>query len=500
MAQRREDAGLMRGVAEAVAMSQTPTPIVRVGQTPPAIPGYQLLHRVGEGGMGEVYVARQLALGRLVAVKFLTPEPGVEPHEALDRFHREAELMARVSHPNIVSIFDFGSVGNQPYLMMEYIEGGDLRRRMTPGEPADVGDVRSVLRPVCEALSYLHRQGILHRDLKPENILIHDEINPKVADFGIAVLSGGASTLTRTGHGLGTLGYVAPEQQYRLRIDERTDQYSLAAVAYELLTGEKALGVFKPPSYHNARLDPRVDAVILRALQEDPSERYASIHDFGTALDEALAAVRQASRWPLARTSTVLAILVAALTTIAVAWPRMSARLVPPEAPGRLGHDPAVRTAGPQPAAGTASPAAGPDEPGDRALAEGQRKLVELRAYLSWIEQGRPQGRAGQAVATANWGEAERIVSEQVEKIAYDLWDSNGRPTGEAGRRAEKINRLAAQQILRKQLQEAISRVEQPAAREPQASDPKAAHDPPLPPVGPPSQRIDAGANQSPRE
>jgi hypothetical protein len=408
--------------------------------------------------------------------------------------------MARVSHPNIVSVFDFGSVGNQPYLVMEYIEGGDLRRRMTPGEPADVGAARSLLSPVCEALSYLHRQGILHRDLKPENIMMHNGIDPKVTDFGIAVLSGGVGTLTRTGHGLGTLGYVAPEQQYRLRVDERTDQYSLAAVAYELLTGEKALGVFKPPSYHNARLDPRVDEVILQALQEEPSERYPSIHDFGKALDEALAAVRPRSRWPLARALAVLAILGAALTTIAIAtiaiaWPRMSARLVPPEAPGRIGHDRAVGTTEPQSAAVTASAAAEPDEPGDKTLSEGLHQLVELRAYLSWVEQGRPQGPAGQAVEAANWDEAERIVKEQVEKIAYSLWESRGRPTGEAGRRAEKVNRLSAQQILRDQLQEAIRRVGQQAAQEPQASPPEAAHDPPSPPAGPSSRQVNAGAN-----
>jgi hypothetical protein len=478
-------------------MSRTPSPIVRIGQTPPAIPGYELLHSVGQGGMGEVYVARQLALGRLVAVKFLAPDPEVEPHEALERFRREAELMARVSHPNIVSVFDFGCVGNQPYLMMEYVEGGNLRRRMTPGEPADVGDVRSVLNPVCEALSYLHRQGILHRDLKPENILMQDEINPKVADFGIAVLSGGVSTLTRTGHGLGTLGYVAPEQQYRLRVDERADQYSLAAIAYELLTGEKALGVFKPPSYHNARLDPSVDAVILRALQEEPSERYPSIREFGEALDEALVVVRPQSRWPrpLARSLAVLAILVAALATIAIAWPGMTARLAPPEAPGGIGHEPTVRATEPRPAT-----AAGPNEPGESALAEGQRKLVELRAYLSWLEQGKPEGDAGRAVEKANWIEAERIVSEQVEKIAYSLWKSSGKPTGEAGRRAENVNRLVAQQVLRTQLEEAISRVEQQAARGPQARTPEAAPASPMPPAGPSSQHIDAGANQSPRE
>jgi hypothetical protein len=464
------------GTAEAKAMSRTPTPIVRIGQMPSAIPGYELLHQIGQGGMGEVYVARQLTLGRLVAVKFLAPEPGVEPHEALDRFRREAELMARVSHPNIASVFDFGCVDDRPYLVMEYVEGGDLRRRMTPGEPADVGDVRSVVGPVCEALSYLHRQGILHRDLKPENILMHDEINPKVADFGIAVLSGGASALTRTGHGLGTLGYVAPEQQYRLKVDERADQYSLAAIAYELLTGEKALGVFKPPSYHNARLDPGVDAVILRALQEEPSERYPSIRAFGKALDEALAAVRPRSRWPLARTLTVLAILGAASAAIATAWPGISAWL-------------ASTSAAPE-----------PDEPTDAALAEGQHELVKLRAYLIWIEQGKPEGLAGQAVEKANWSEAERIVGEQVDKIAYGLWESSGRPTDEAGRRAEKVNRLAAQKILRPQLEEAIGRAEQQATRGSQARAPEAAPDPSSPPTGPSSQHSDAGDNQTPRE
>ena len=299
-----------------------------------------------------------------MAVKFLAATSELDSQEALGRFRREAELMALVSHPNIVSVFDFGSVGSQPYLVMEYVEGGDLRRRMTPGEPAEVDDVRAMLSPVCAALSCLHRQGILHRDLKPENILMHDEISAKVADFGIAALCGGVGSLTQTGHGLGTLGYVAPEQQYRLKIDERTDQYSLAAVTYELLTGQKPLGVFKPPSYHNARLDHGVDAVIIRALQEEPSERYSSIQEFGKALDEALAAVRPGLRRPFPRTLTAFAILGAAIVTIAIAWPRMRARLMPPEAPGRFGHDPAARAAEPQSAAATAPAATGREEPG----------------------------------------------------------------------------------------------------------------------------------------
>jgi hypothetical protein len=125
---------------------------------------------------------------------------------------------------------------------------------------------------------------------------------------------------------------------------------------------------------------------------------------------------------------------------------------------------------------------------------------VELRAYLSWVEQGKPKGNEGHAVEMANWTKAEPIVSEEVKRIAYSIWESSGKPEGEAGRRAEKVNQLAAQQILRRQLEEAIDRAEKQAARLPQPSVPEAAHDSPMPPTGPPSQHIDAGANQSPRE
>jgi serine/threonine protein kinase len=139
--------------------------------------------------MGLVVLARQVRLGRPVAIKFLSIDDpsGIGPRAA--RFRREAELMARISHPNILSIYDSGEIDELPYLVMEYVEGGDLRRLMRPGRPMmPTSQACSILSAVAGALGHLHRVGILHRDLKPENILMHDGDNPKVADFGLAVL------------------------------------------------------------------------------------------------------------------------------------------------------------------------------------------------------------------------------------------------------------------------------------------------------------------------
>ncbi len=266
---------------------------------PPTIPGYEILEPIGRGGMGEVFLARQQNLARKVAVKVLAHgfEQGADAARRLARFRREAELMARVSHPNVLAVFDCGVVDDRPYLVMEYVEGGDLRRRLEPGRPLPVAAVVAILRPVAEALACLHRNGILHRDLKPENILMHDEGNPKVADFGIAVLRPvGTTPPTATGQGLGTLGYAAPEQQYRLQVDERADQYSFAALAYEMLTGVRALGAIRPPSRYHRGLRPAADAVILRALQEDPDDRYATLGEFADRLFAAIGPPRP-SRW-----------------------------------------------------------------------------------------------------------------------------------------------------------------------------------------------------------
>jgi serine/threonine-protein kinase len=272
------------------------------------VPGYELLRPIGRGGMAVAYLARQLSLDRRVVLKFLFRDPGLDPIEQAARFRREAELMARLSHPNIATIFDFGIDDGQPFLVMEYVEGGDLRSQMEPSRPMAAERVRRLLRALVQALECLYQHGILHRDLKPENILLAPEDTPKVSDFGIAVPEALVGSLTHSGHFAGTIGYMAPEVQYRLPVDERADQYALAAVTYELLTGQLPLGAFPAPSEVNPRLHRSVDVALLRALSEDRSGRFATIRAFGEALDRALAAPRRRHRvWVVITTAAALA-------------------------------------------------------------------------------------------------------------------------------------------------------------------------------------------------
>lgn len=384
---------------------------------PPEIPGYEVLERIGRGGMGEVYVARQLTLGRLVAIKFLVAEGDSDPDGDLVRFRREANLMAQVSHPNILSIFDFGEVAGRPFLVMEYVEGGDLRRRMRVGEPLPPDEVHATIVPVGAALAYLHKHGIIHRDLKPENILLHDGHNPRVSDFGIAVLRAGAGggLSTRTGRGLGTLGYIAPEQQYRLKVDERADEFSLAALAYEMLTGQLPLGMFKPPSDLNPSVSPEVDAVILRGLQEEPKARYATVREFADELGRALAACGgRPGRWSpgrLAWASAVCVVVVAGLIALRGTWhgreealPRATITVPLAPSPLPLGSEPAL------------DPRA--------------EQMKQWRAHHLWIAHGRPEGAKGEALRETIWFEAVEAVQAEQQRIAYGIWLKRGRPEG----------------------------------------------------------------------
>ena len=185
--------------------------------------GYEILQTLNEGGMGKIFLARQHALNRVVCVKVLSIPAGEDAEVCRSRFCREAELLASVSHPHVLSIFDFGATADLglPFLVTEYIEAGDLRRRMSSGQAMPVNQVRSIVFQVGEALTHLHTKGILHRDLKPENILMPTESLVKVGDFGIAVIQESAGLLTQTHRGMGTVGYVSPEQQYGLKVDER---------------------------------------------------------------------------------------------------------------------------------------------------------------------------------------------------------------------------------------------------------------------------------------
>jgi serine/threonine protein kinase len=250
------------------------------------IPGYKVLDKIGEGGMGEVHRATQLSLQRLVAVKFLNPLTPDQP--GLTTFERESRMMAAMAHPHVVTIYDCGQVRGKNYLVIEYLSGSTLRSRLRPGEPWPAAQAASVLDAISSALSFIHARGVLHLDLKPENVLCADDGRIKITDFGLASARVDARTMVEQGIARGTLEYCSPEQRYGLPLDERSDVYSLAAVAYELLTGHPPGRVYLPATKENPALPPALDPVLRRGLARDPDDRYASIEEFHNDLARAL--------------------------------------------------------------------------------------------------------------------------------------------------------------------------------------------------------------------
>ena len=241
---------------------------------------FEILHEVGQGGMGVVYCARQKSLGRLVALKVIRPQKAKRA-EFADRFSREARAMATLNHPNILQIHDFGEVDDLYYLSMEYVDGINLRQ-MIRGNRLTSKQALEIVPAICDALQYAHDHGIVHRDIKPENIMIDTEGRVKIADFGLAKLldkESAGPTLTRANHIMGTMHYMAPEQiETPLTVDHRADIYSLGVVIYELLTGELPLGRFEPPS-HKVSIDVRLDEIVLQTLAKEPARRYQHVSD-----------------------------------------------------------------------------------------------------------------------------------------------------------------------------------------------------------------------------
>ncbi len=251
-----------------------PTAVARSIQ----LPGYELVEVLGKGGMGEVWRARQLSLGRTVAIKLLNPDLAKDP-DFVRRFEKETAALAALSHPNIVAIIDRGTAdaGQLRYFAMEHVEGASLRETVEKGRrpPAEV---LGLVIQVAKAIDYAHRRGVIHRDLKPENILVDAAGQAKVVDFGLAGLRGDEQlNLTRAATAMGTLHYMAPEQRRDARsVDERADLYSLGVILYELLVGEVPAGRFRLPSERVAGLDERIDRVVAKALESEPAARYPS--------------------------------------------------------------------------------------------------------------------------------------------------------------------------------------------------------------------------------
>ena len=278
-----------------LAAVATPTEAGQPGERkpPPAIetvaaafPQLEILELIGHGGMGVVYKARQPRLDRLVALKLL-PQSLAADAAFAERFNREARVLARLNHPNIVTVHDFGQSGGFFYLLMEFVDGVNLRQAMQAGRFTPQQAMMLVPK-ICEALQFAHDEGILHRDIKPENILLDTRGRVKIADFGIAKLVGEAKeqvTLTASGLAIGTPHYMAPEQlEHPQDVDQRADIYSLGVVFYEMLTGELPIGRFAPPSQKSS-VDARVDDVVFRALEKEREKRFHSAGEVKTSVE-----------------------------------------------------------------------------------------------------------------------------------------------------------------------------------------------------------------------
>jgi uncharacterized protein (TIGR03435 family) len=280
---------------ETVFTDDVPTaqPPLPPDQIAPHFPQLEILECLGRGGMGVVYKARQKTLNRLVALKLLAPERVCDPKFA-ERFAREAQALAALNHPNIVTIHDFGQEGGFYFLLMEFVDGVNLRqllrtRKFTPEEAL------AIVPPLCDALQFAHERGIVHRDIKPENLLLDKAGRVKVADFGIAKMLGTinsgrvsgelATPENATQNALGTPGYSAPEQKSNpQRVDSRADIYSLGVVFYEMLTGELPGKTIEPPS-RRVHIDVRLDEVVLRALEKTPELRWQTAADLRTQVE-----------------------------------------------------------------------------------------------------------------------------------------------------------------------------------------------------------------------
>jgi WD40 repeat protein len=309
----------------------------------PQVRGYEILTKLGRGGMGVVYQAWQTSLHRIVALKMLLAGGHAGPEERA-RFHTEAEAVARLQHSHIVQIYEVGEADGWPYFAMEFVAGQSLAQQLV-GVPFPLREAAQLVEQLARAIHYAHQRGVIHRDLKPANVLLTAEGNPKITDFGLAKLLIGGQAQTQTGAILGTPSYMSPEQaegQARL-IGPATDVYSLGAMLYELLTGrppfkgESVLETVRqvvdeepvPPAHLRPRLPRDLETICLKCLAKTPAQRYSTALDLADDLRcflngqpvkaRPVSTVEQCRRWCRRNPALAIASTLALLALIGVA-------------------------------------------------------------------------------------------------------------------------------------------------------------------------------------
>ncbi|HCN78217.1 MAG TPA: hypothetical protein DIT13_13605 [Verrucomicrobiales bacterium] len=256
------------------------------------LPQYEITAQLGRGGMGAVYRGRQTTLDRPVAIKILSNALDEADASFAERFKNEARSMAKLAHPGIVGVYDFGETeSGLLYIVMEFIEGTDVAKMISEQGRLPVAHALAITAHVCDALRFAHDRGVIHRDIKPANIMVGYDGVVKVADFGLAKMSAGGETagLTQSGMALGTLHYMAPEAlMLGSSADHRADIYAVGVMLYQMLTGKVPHGMFELPSRQVPDLDPRYDDIIARAMREDRELRYQQIAELRRDLDTML--------------------------------------------------------------------------------------------------------------------------------------------------------------------------------------------------------------------
>ena len=273
-----------------------------MAEHPKAIGKYAITRPLGKGAMGMVYEGFDPIIERKVAIKTILAEylDAADMEEAVARFKREAQAGGRLQHPGIVGVYEYGHEGDMAFIVMEYVEGQELKRMLSGGKRLDLIDTFEIMKQLLAALDYSHKQGVVHRDIKPANLMIQPGPKVKVMDFGIARLE--TSSLTQVGTVVGTPTHMSPEQLMGLPADGRADLWSSGVILYELLTGTSPFIADSPmtvmhkvlqseperPTVLNATLPPGFDNIVARALAKKPEDRFQTAREFAAALVQAL--------------------------------------------------------------------------------------------------------------------------------------------------------------------------------------------------------------------